>query len=182
MARGVGQLRRAASQPAHPDFAGQRLAIGAAVDVPGGSHRSVRSHAGGLERNPVYDRSAESRVGHRCEERTPDLALPALAAGRVEGLLRSGESRVRDLWQQAVHDDPRRAPAGVGSKGRQGDLGHRARRFQAWLRQHRRPAHRQGQADRGDGRRRVRESRLHRRVRPGIRQAAVALLDHPGAR
>ena len=67
-------------------------------------------------------------------------------------------------------------------KDRQGHLGRRARRLQARLREHRRAARRQGQADRRHGRRRVRQPRLHRRVRAGNRQAHLALLDHSRSR
>ncbi len=47
--------------------------------------------------------------------------------GRPAGLLRTGEPRLRDTGQPAVHDDARRAPDRARRQNRRARLGHRAR-------------------------------------------------------
>ena len=81
------------------------------------------------------------------------------------------------LPQPPVHDDARCAPGRARHQDRQGDLEHRARRLQARLRQHRRAAGREGQADCRHRRRRIRQPRLSRRLRSRDRQAGLAILD-----
>ena len=173
------QLRQPSLQPADADHAGQRQQAGAEVDVPDRRHRQLRDHVAPARQRAVRDRAAERGLGDRRAHRPPDLALPPRAARGPDGLLRPGQSRLRDAGRQALHDHAGRAPAGAGHADRRHGVGRDARRSTERLRRHHRADHRQGQGDRRRGRRRVRHPRLHRRLRRQHRQARVALLHDP---
>ena len=176
------QLRQPPPQPPHADHAGQRQPARAEVDVPDGCHRQLRDHVARARQRAVCDGAAERGVGHRRPHGPPDLALPPRAAREPHGVLRARQPRVRDAGRQAVHDHAGRAPAGAGHADRCRGVGRDAGAIHQRVRRHHRAHHRQGQGDRGRGRRRVRDPRLHRCLRRHHREARVALLHDSRAR
>ena len=176
------RLHGSAVQPADADHAGQRRTTCRAMDVSNQRRQQVRGHADRPRRRVVCRRPAQSRVGHRRAKRAPDLALPASASTRTESVLRDGEPRVCRLWRPPVHGDARRASRRARHENREGDLRHRDGSRQGRVCLDRGAARRQGQGDRRHRRRRVRESRISRRVQSCDRRARVALQHDPRAR
>src|SRR6185503_7551886 len=176
-----GRLRRSSLQPAQGDHAGQRQSARRAVDVSDRRQQQVRGDADCRRRHALRHRRAEPCVGDRWTHGEAAVALPAHAAARTEGLLRSRQSRLRDLRRSAVHGDARRAPGGARGEDRQGLVRRRDGDGEGRVRRHRRAAGRERKSDCRRRRRRVREPRLHRCVRSAERPAPVALLHDSGA-
>ena len=179
----LGRLHRPALQPADADHAGQRRRS----SPPQWTFQTGVVNK--FEATPIvidgvlyvtgplnHAWAIDARTG------TPDLALPASAAAGTEGVLRDGEPRVCRLRRSPVHGDARRAFRRARDEDRQGDLRHRDGGGQGRVCRDRRAARRQRQGDRRRRRRRVRESRISRRVQPRDRRAPVALLHDSRAR
>ncbi len=173
-----GDYTGPAPQPAHADHAGQRRPTHRAMDLPNRRARQVRSDAHRHRRHALCHRRRQQRLGDRRQNRPPALALSAnAAAAGPAGVLRPRESRLCRAWRSALHVHARCPPRVARSSHRQGHLGYRDRRLHPGVREHRRPARREGHGDHRHRRGRVRSARFPRRLRCENRRAQVAVLD-----
>ena len=146
------RLQQQAAQPAHADHAGQRSSARAALDVSD-RPRHRRHHE--FEATPIVVDGMLYITGVN-NTRGRSTAEPGRRSGATSGRCPPGlkvccgpVNRGFAIYPRSpVHDDARRARDRARREDRQARVGRAAHRLRARLLQHRRPARRQGQADR----------------------------------
>ena len=144
------------------DRYGKRASPRARVDVPIRRQREVPDDTPRSGWRDVRDRSIEPRLGAGPENRPGTLALLGAGAGRLDGLLRQAQPRVRDPRRSTLQGQRPSDPRGTRRDHRRRDLGGRGSRLPQGLLQHRRAPDRQGHGRDRHRRSGVRHARLHR--------------------
>ena len=158
------RLLRQTLQRARSNQHGKRAIARSEVGVSTRLHRQDGNFAARSGWRPLRHRSRRPRLCARCAHREAPLDLPASTPERHPSLLRPSEPRSGNSRRQGFSGHTRCARRGPRRENRSGDMGRHGRRLS-----HR--AHLHGRATRGEGpdhpgsiRRRIRHSRIHRRL------------------